>query len=68
MKPYGIAEIARALDARPETVAQWRRRGKLPTPTAELAMGPVWTAEEIEPWIDLVAKLDDVGRRTLTHT
>jgi hypothetical protein len=48
---YGIAEIAEAIRERPATVAQWRRRGKLPTPTADLKMGPVWTAEAIEPWI-----------------
>lgn len=51
MKIYGIAEIAEILDARPETVAQWRQRGKLPEPDEELAMGPAWLAETIEPWI-----------------
>jgi len=50
-KLYGIAEIAGAIAARPETVAQWYRRGKLPEPTARLKMGPVWSAADIEAWI-----------------
>jgi len=49
---YGIAEIAAALGARPQTVAQWYRRGKLPQPDAELAMGPVWSGRRIERWIE----------------
>lgn len=49
---YGIAEIATALAARPQTVAQWHRRGKLPQPDEILAMGPVWFAETIRPWIE----------------
>jgi hypothetical protein len=48
---YGIAEIARALDVDRYLVAQWRQRGKLPPPDAELDMGPVWTHETIGPWL-----------------
>jgi predicted DNA-binding transcriptional regulator AlpA len=51
MKLYGIAEIAQALGVSRGLVAQWYRRGKLPEPDARLAMGPVWTAATIEPWI-----------------
>jgi len=47
----GIAEIAKALGVSRGLVAQWYKRGKLPEPTARLAMGPVWTAEAIDPWI-----------------
>lgn len=49
---YGIAEIGEALGARKETVAQWHHRGRLPEPDFRLAMGPVWLAQTIEPWIE----------------
>ncbi len=49
LRVYGISEIARALDAEPGLVGKWRERHKLPTPDAELATGPVWLAETIEP-------------------
>lgn len=34
------------------TVRQWRARGQLPEPCAELAMGPVWERAAIERWIE----------------
>jgi hypothetical protein len=49
MKLYGIAEIARALDTDPGLVGKWRERHELPPPDAELATGPVWLADTIEP-------------------
>lgn len=52
MKLYGLTEIAQAVGAKPRTVSMWLARGKLPEPTARLAMGPVWTAQAIEGWID----------------
>ena len=52
MKVYGITEIARALDADPGLVGKWRERHKLPAPDAELATGPVWLAETIEPLLE----------------
>jgi hypothetical protein len=51
MKVYGITEIARALDADPGLVGKWRERHKLPAPDAELATGPVWLADTIEPML-----------------
>jgi hypothetical protein len=48
---YGVSEIAEALGVSRGLVSQWVKRGKLPLPDAELAMGKVWTAETIEPWI-----------------
>lgn len=50
-KLYGIAEIAAEIGARPQTVAQWRRRGELPPPDAELKSGPVWVGETIDAWL-----------------
>lgn len=51
MKLYGIAEIAERTGDKAATVSQWFKRGKLPKPDAELAMGPVWTGQTIGPWI-----------------
>jgi len=49
---YGVTEIAKAVGAKPNTVYQQYRRGKLPQPDAELAMGPVWMGRRIERWIE----------------
>ena len=49
---YGVSEIAAALGVPRNTVTQWYRRGKLPQPDAELAMGPVWSGRRIERWIE----------------
>jgi hypothetical protein len=52
LRMYGIAEIAEALGVRRQVVAGWHHRGRLPEPTAELKMGPVWIDLHIEPWLD----------------
>ncbi|MDN3358766.1 hypothetical protein [Actinomadura sp. DC4] len=51
---YGIAEIADALGQSRQLVTVWRRRRTrgMPEPDAELASGPVWQGDTIEPWID----------------
>ena len=38
----GVAELADHLGIRRQYVSRWVRYGKLPPPTYELAMGPVW--------------------------
>lgn len=50
---YGIAEIAEALGVDRQLVTVWRRRLSrgLPPPDDELASGPLWLAETVEPWI-----------------
>jgi hypothetical protein len=50
---YGIAEIAEALGVDRQLATVWRRRSShgIPRPDDELAAGPLWLAETIEPWI-----------------
>lgn len=50
-KLYGVREIAEATGIPASVLYVWKNRGKLPPPDAVLAMGPVWTARTIEPWI-----------------
>lgn len=64
MKLYGIAEIAAEIGERRQTVAQWHRRGKLPPPTAELSMGPVWTHEALSEWLTNVQEGTTMTRWT----
>jgi len=52
MRPYGVYEIAEELGVRPNTVRVWRTRGKLPPPDYVLAMGPLWTAKTIRPFLE----------------
>jgi len=49
---YGLAEIADAIGISRNLARQWLRRGKLPAPTARLAMGPLWTGRVIERFIE----------------
>jgi len=58
----GVAEIAQALGISRQTAAQWHKRGKLPPPDAELAMGPVWKVETIEAFLDAL-----ISARPLSH-
>src|SRR2546428_13343761 len=51
MQIYGLAEIAQEMGLPRDVARQWYRRRKLPPPTATLAMGPVWTATDIEKWM-----------------
>ena len=46
-----VAEIAALAGIPANTVAQWHRRGKLPAPAAQLAIGPIWTKSEIKTWL-----------------
>jgi len=51
MTLYGLTEIAEELGLPANLVGVWHHRGKLPEPTARLAMGPVWTEADIAPWL-----------------
>jgi predicted DNA-binding transcriptional regulator AlpA len=46
----GSAEVAAHLGVTRELVAQWHKRGRLPTPIASLACGPVWALADITDW------------------
>lgn len=46
----GPGEICELLNAKGNTVANWRRRGLLPEPIATVKMGPLWTRTQIETW------------------
>lgn len=64
---YGIAEIAEALGVDRQLVTVWRRRLSrgLPPPDDELASGPLWLAETVEPWIvETRARLESEQRRS----
>lgn len=50
---YGIAEIAAALNQKPDTVRMWYYRDKLPPASVpDFSLGMVWWPADIEPWID----------------
>lgn len=48
---FGLAEFAEAAGVNRELFAQWRHRGKVPDPYAELRSGPVWTARQVKAWL-----------------
>lgn len=48
----GFTEIAKRHGTTPGTVRSWRyRHSDFPEPVAELAMGPVFSWEEVERWL-----------------
>jgi len=50
--PVGIAEIAARHQTTPGTIRSWRNRhGDFPEPIAQLAMGPLFSWQEVEEWL-----------------
>jgi predicted DNA-binding transcriptional regulator AlpA len=50
-KPYmGISEVAEYCGVSRQVASNWRVRGHLPEPFANLAMGPVWKSADIIAW------------------
>jgi predicted DNA-binding transcriptional regulator AlpA len=43
----GTAEVAEFLGSTKQTVSNWKKRGKMPEPIAELKMSPIWRREDI---------------------
>lgn len=46
----GVKEAAEILGWDPRRVATYRKRGTFPEPVQELAMGPLWTRQQIEEY------------------
>ena len=49
-QPVGAAEIAERLGVRPQTVAMWKLRGRLPAPRWTVHGLPAWNWPDIERW------------------
>ncbi len=66
----GVAEIARRIDVRPDTVHKWRmRHPDFPDPIADLAAGPVWRWADLEKWLTRTGRrgTGDMGRTRGDH-
>lgn len=52
MKILGSRELAETLGVSKQLLSIWRKRGKLPTPIAELHCGPIWNKQDIDRWMN----------------
>jgi predicted DNA-binding transcriptional regulator AlpA len=50
-KVYGLAEVAALTGRKRKKLRRWIAKGTLPAPSERLSTGPVWLAEDIEPWL-----------------
>jgi len=50
-KVYGLAEITALTGRKRKKIRKWIAKGKIPAPSERLSTGPVWLAEDIEPWL-----------------
>lgn len=49
----GMTEIADRAGVQANTVKVWRQRhADFPEPIAQLAIGPVWSWHDVEPWVE----------------
>ena len=48
---WGLYEVASVLGIKRKKLRRWIAKGYTPSPSAWLAMGPVWLAEAMEPWL-----------------
>ena len=51
----GVSEVADMAGVKPNTVAVWTKRGKLPAPAAELQAGRIWHRADIVRWLERLA-------------
>jgi hypothetical protein len=57
--PVGVADIARRLQVRRQTVAVWKRRGLLPAPQWTVSGQPAWDWPRIHDWANATGRLPD---------
>jgi predicted DNA-binding transcriptional regulator AlpA len=52
----GVAEIAELYSVSKVTAATWSRRRDFPKPISQLAMGPVWSENDVRAWRQPIPK------------
>jgi predicted DNA-binding transcriptional regulator AlpA len=50
LRVAGLAEVAKILGVSKRTATRYAKRDDFPRPAAQLAMGPIWHAEDVEEW------------------
>lgn len=55
---YGVSEASELLGVSKQAFSNWRSRGWLPRPIAELRSGPIWTQEQIDFIVDKRKRLE----------
>jgi predicted DNA-binding transcriptional regulator AlpA len=50
LRLLGLAEVADVLGVSKRTASRYAARTDFPKPLAQLAMGPIWLAEDVESW------------------
>jgi predicted DNA-binding transcriptional regulator AlpA len=51
LRLVGLTEVAQLLAVSKRTASRYTARSDFPAPAAELAMGPIWLAEDVEAWV-----------------
>lgn len=51
LRLLGLAEVAEVLGVSKRTATRYAARTDFPEPLAQLAMGPIWLADDVESWI-----------------
>jgi predicted DNA-binding transcriptional regulator AlpA len=51
LRLLGLSEVAQLLNVSKRTASRYVARSDFPKPTAELAMGPIWLAQDVEAWM-----------------
>ena len=51
LRLLGLTEVAQVLGVSKRTASRYTARSDFPAPTAQLAMGPIWLAQDVEAWM-----------------